>query len=195
MPGLRRPKLKLRFLTLAEIVGVAALVIAGAEYFDAHRERVDREHAQAEAAAEKAARSTFVLKGQVDDKGDLVRLSPVDPDQVIQTVTVWFPKAVRADKVEIDGAPRIEAAWIADGVRKAAGKSEGGRVPVAVQTTFIQDGQTRTDEAVYTLVYSLHHRLLQAERVKIEGLSLASRSVKGDPQAAADKRWGKTAGS
>ena len=110
---------------------------------------------------------------------------------MVQTVTVWFPKDVRADKVEIDGDPRLEAAWIADGVRKAAGKSEGGRVPVAVQTVFIQDGQTRTDEAVYNLAYSLHHRLLQPDRVKLEGLSLARRGFKGDPQAAADKLWGK----
>jgi len=192
-------KFKIRFLTLAEIVGVAALAIAGLEYWDGHHERLEREQARADEAAAKAARSSFLLKGQIDDKGDRIRLNPVDPDQVVQTVTVWFPKDVRADKVEIDGDPRLEAAWIADGVRKAqsqpddksGAKSEAGRVPVAVQTVFIQDGQSRTDEAVYSLAYSLHHRLLQPDRVQLEGLSLARRSVKGDPQAAADKLWGK----
>jgi hypothetical protein len=188
-------KLKVRFLNLAEIVGVAALAIAGLEYWDSHHERLDREQARAEATAEKTARDSLLLKGQVDGKGDLVRLNPVDPNQVVQTLTVWFPKDVRADKVEIDGDPRLEAAWIADGVRKAqsqsGGKSEEGRVPAVVQTVYIQDGQTRTDEAVYNLAYSLHHRLLQADRVQIEGLSLARRGVKGDPQAAADKLWGK----
>jgi hypothetical protein len=194
-------KLKIRFLNLAEIVGVAALAIAGLEYWDSHHERLDREQARAEAAAEKAGRDSLLLKGQVAGKGDLVRLNPVDPNQVVQTVTVWFPKDVRADKVEIDGDPRLEAAWIADGVRKAQsqsdgqsksdGKSEEGRVPVAVQTVFVQDGQTRTDAAVYNLAYSLHHRLLQADRVQLEGLSLARRGLKGDPQTAADKLWGK----
>jgi hypothetical protein len=188
-------KLKIRFLTLAEIVGLAALAIAGLGYWDSHRERLDREHARADEAAEKAARSSFLFKGQVADKGDRVRLNPADADQVIQTVTVWFPKDVRADKVEITSDPRLEAAWIADGVRKAQSKSEGkaeaGRVPVAVETVFIQDGQTRTDDAVYNLAYSLHHRLLQADRVQLEGLSLARRGVKSDPQAAADKAWGK----
>jgi hypothetical protein len=188
-------KLKIRFLNLAEIVGVAALAIAGLEYWDSHHERLDREQARAEASAAKAARDNLLLKGQVGDKGDLVKLNPVDPNQVVQTVTVWFPKDVRADKVQVDGDPRLEAAWIADGVRKAqsqsADKAEEGRVPVAVETVFIQDGQTRTDDAVYNLAYSLHHRLLQTDRVQLEGLSLARRGLKGDPQSAADKLWGK----
>ena len=183
-------KLKIRFLNLAEIVGVAALAIAGLEYWDTHHERIDREKQHEEAAAEKAARSSFLFKGQIADKGDRVRLNSADADQVIQTVTVWFPKDVRADKVEITGDPRLEADWVADGVRKAAGKSETGRVPVAVETVFIQDGQTRTDDAVYDLAYSLHHRLLQPDRVKLEGVALARRGVKGDLQAAADKLWG-----
>jgi hypothetical protein len=196
----RRPKPKFRVLPLAEIVGVAALAIAALSYWDSNKELHEREQAHADEVAEKAARSSFLLKGQVDDKGDRVRLNPVDPDQVVQTVTVWFPKDVHPDKVEIDGDPRLEAAWIADGVRKGAGKSEAkseaksedGRVPVAVQTVFIQDGQTRTDEAVYNLAYSLRHRLLQPDRVTLEGLSLARRGFKGDdPQAAADKLWGK----
>jgi hypothetical protein len=181
-------KFKIRFLTLAEIVGVAALAVAGLGYLDSHR---DREQARADEASVKAARESFLFKGQADE----VRLNPADPDQVIQTVTVWFPKDVRADKVEIDGDPRLEAGWIADGVRKAqsqsSDKAQSGRVPVTVQTVFIQDGQTRTDDAVYTLAYSLHHRLLQADRVQLEGLSLIRRSIKGDPQAAADKLWEK----
>lgn len=184
-------KLKIRFLNLAEIVGLAALVIAGLGYWDTHHERLDIERAHADEAAARAARSSFLLKGQTVEKGERLRLNPVDPDQVVQTLTVWFPKDVHADKVEIDGDPRLEADWIAAGVRKAAGKSESGRVPVAVQTVFIQDGQTRTDTAVYNLAFSLHHRLLQADRVSLEGLSLAQRGVKGDPQTVADKLWGK----
>ncbi|MDB5456033.1 MAG: hypothetical protein JWP92_1618, partial [Caulobacter sp.] len=35
-----RKRLPLRWLTLAELVGVAALVIAGLGFWDSHRERV-----------------------------------------------------------------------------------------------------------------------------------------------------------
>ena len=49
MSNAPRKRLPLRWLTLAEIVGVAALAIAGLGYWDSHRERrqQDRERAQA----------------------------------------------------------------------------------------------------------------------------------------------------
>ena len=185
------PRPRLRALTLAEFVGIAAVLIAALGYWDSHRERVAAEKAHQDEAAARALKETFLLKGEISGKGGALRLVPVHSDQVIQTQTLWFPKAVRADKVETTGDPRLEADWIADGVRHAAGGATSGRAPVAVQTVFIQDGQTRTDQSVYELAYSLHHRLLQSDQVKLEGLSLARRAVAGDPQAAAEKLWAK----
>jgi len=129
------------------------------------------------------------MTGAAGNGGDVVRLSSVHPEQVIQTQTVWFPHAIRAGSVETTGNPRVEAGWVQDGLRKAAGKDRSGRVPVGVQTVFIEDGQTKTDRAVYQLGYSLHPRLLLGERVELEGLSLARRAVAGDLQAAADQLW------
>jgi hypothetical protein len=184
---------RVRMLTIAEIVGICALAVAALGYWDSHRERVAAEKAQEADAAARALRQSFVMKGEVADKGGVLRLAPIHADQVIQTQTLWFPKDVRADKVETTGDPRLEADWLADGVRRAAEKSKAstGRVPVVVVTEFVEDGQTRTDQSVYQVAYSLHHRLLQADQVKLEGLSLARRNVPGDPQASADKLWGK----
>ena len=56
-------------------------------------------------------------------------------------------------------------------------------------TVFIEDGQTRTDRAIYQAGYSLHSRLLRGDRLKLEGLSLARRDVPGDLQAAAGSLW------
>ena len=66
-----------------------------------------------------------------------------------------------------------------------------GRAPVAIQTVFIEDGQTKTDNALYLLGYSLHPRLIGGARVELEGLSLARRGVAGDLQAAVDDLWSK----
>lgn len=186
-----RSRVKLRALTLAEIVGVAALLIALLGYLDSHHDKVDQEKARAAAAAEKAAKGRFLLKGETADKGDVLRLASVSPDQVIQTQTLWFPKSVRTERIETTGAPKLEADWIADGLRKAAADKETRRVPVVVQTTYVQDGETKTDLALYILAFSLHSRLLQPDKVKLEGLSLATRTVKEDPQTAADKAWRK----
>ena len=184
-----RKRLPLRWLTLGEWVGVAAVVLAALGYWDSHRERAAaaREH-QAEVQAS-ALKLKFLMTGTVDGSGDRVRLVSANPAQVIQTQTVWFPKPVRADSVETTGNPRLEAGWIEDGLRKTAGKSKHGRLPVAVQTVFIEDGQTRTDRAVYELGYSLHPRVLRSDRVELEGLSLARHGVAGDMQAAAGSLW------
>ena len=184
-----RRKLPVRWLTLAEGVGVLALVIAGLGYWDAHRERTERDRDRAAAAQEHQARSTFLMTGTLESSGDRLRLASVRPEQVIQTQTVWFPTAIRAGSIETTGNPRLEAGWIEDGVRKAAGKSKQGRTPVAVQTVFIEDGQVKTDRAIYQLAYSLHPRLLRGEKVTLEGLSLSRRNVPGDLQATADGLW------
>ena len=184
-----RKRLPFRWLTLGEIVGVLAVIIAGLGLWENHREHVEaaKEH-QAEIAAG-ALKDTFLMVGALNHNGDVVRLTAVHPDQVIQTQTVWFPAAIRGDSIETTGNPRLEAGWIADGVRKAAGKTKEGRVPVGVQTVYIEDGETRTDNAVYDLAYSLHPRFLQGDKVELDGLSLARRGVSGNLQAAVNGLW------
>jgi hypothetical protein len=188
-------KLPVRWLTLAEIVGVAALVIAGLGYWDNHRERIqtDRERAaesrerQAQARVS-ALKSTFVMTGSPSESGDRIRISPVHPEQVIQTQELWFPAAVRADSVRTTGNPRIEAGWIAR-VAKADPKARSGRVAVGVLTVFIEGGQTKTDRAVYYVGYSRELRMLRADKLTLEGLSVARRGVAGDLQKSADGLW------
>lgn len=191
-----RKRLPLRWLTLAEIVGVAALVIAGLGWWDNHREGIhsERERAAAERREAAEARSgalkrTFLMTGAVEGDGDRIRLTTANPEQVIQTQTIWFPRALRSDSVETTGNPRMEAGWMERGLRKSIGKSKSGRVPVGVLTLFIEDGQTKTDRSVYQLGYSIQPRRLRSDRVALEGLSLARRGVAGDLQAAADTLW------
>lgn len=198
-----KKRLPLRWLSLAEIVGVAALVIAGLGYWDSHRERIQQDRqrnaaerdkaaeerrraADAQAAAQKLA---FLMTGAPDASGGKVRLTAVHPEQVIQTQTLWFPTLIRADSLATTGNPRIEVGWIDAGLRKASGRSDNGRVPVAIETVFIQDGQTRTDRAVYLLGYSRHERLFGGPKLELEALSLARRVGSGDLQAAANGYW------
>jgi hypothetical protein len=193
----------LRWLTLAEIVGIVALGLTGLGYWDAHRDRVEEHRVRAEAEQERAAAArdreaerkaaalahSFVLTGSPSGSGDLLRLAPAHAEQVIQTQTLWFPAVVRADKVDTTGNPRIEAGWIAAGLPKAAGKARHGRVPVGIETVYIEDGETKTDRAVYQMGYGLHPRFLRGTQVQLEGLSLSRRGVSEDLQFAADNLW------
>jgi hypothetical protein len=190
-----KKRLPLRWLTLAEIVGVLALVIAGLGFWDSHRERTqaDRERAATaqEQRAERALKATFLMLGTPDKAGEKIRLTSVHPEQVIQTQTLWFPGAIRGDSVETTGNPRLEAGWLEDGLRKAVakGRPKRGRLPVGVVTTFIEDGQTKTDRAIYQLGYSLHPRVLLGAKVELEGLTLARRGLAGDPRTVVDGQW------
>ena len=195
-----KKRLPFRWLSLAELVGIVALGIAGLSYWDTHRERTQEagERAAAAKAQQAEARAgvlkqTFLMTGAPDSDGDKIRLATVHPDQVIQTQTVWFPSAIRADSVETTGNPRLDAVWIEGGLHKAlsaaGGTAKQGRMPVGVLTVFIEDGETKTDRAVYQLGYSLHPRMLRSDKLELEGLSLARRGVAGELQKAADTLW------
>lgn len=191
---------RLRWLTLAEVVGILALVVAAAGWWDNHRQRVQEQSDRAVAARTQAAdtqqaalRRTFLLTGHVVDDGR-IRLAPARADQVIQTQTVIFPGSVRRAPVETTGNPRIDLAWFEAGLKDTAhGRGADGaeaRLPVGIVTTYVEAGETRTDRSIYDLGYTLHHRFLRGSKVELDGLSLVRRGVGGDLQGALDKAWG-----
>jgi hypothetical protein len=186
-------RIPVRWLALSEIVAVAAVVIAGLGYWDNHREREQQSRDKAEAAREKraeerasAVKQSFILTGQASS--ERIRLSPVNPDQVIQTQTLTFPTPVRGDEVQTTGNPRIDRKWFEDGLKKAR-HGDGSRLPVGVVTTYIEDGEIRSDRAIYFVGYSLKGRLLRGAEVQLDGLSVARRGVSGDLQAQVDALW------
>ena len=183
------------WITVSEVVGVLALVIAGLSFWDAHR---DRSEGAKRAAVQQQVSSELVLTGDVDGSGDRIRLKPMKSDQAVQSQTLVFPTAVRADPVQIDAAePRIEKDWIVGGLKKVedtdkkAGKTPAreGRLPVGITTTYIQDGVARTDRSLYRIGYSTSSNLLGVERVKLEGLSLVRRGVGGDLKREVEAVW------
>jgi hypothetical protein len=195
-----KKKLPIRWLSLAELVGILALVIAGLGYWDTHHERTLTEKERAAEAREKTAEAkagvlklSFLMTGSPEAGGDRLHLSTVHPEQVIQTQSLTFPSEVRGDTAETTGNPRIEAGWIEDGLSKAEHargvKKPRGRLPVGVVTVFIEDGQTKTDRAIYLVGYSAHPRMLRADKVELEGLSFIRRGVGEDLQRAVDDVW------
>jgi hypothetical protein len=200
----RQRRLPLRWLTLAELVGIAALVIAGLGYWDSHRERVqsDRERAaelrarKAEAQKEAQAgalKRAFLVTGTPEEDGERLRLSAAHAEQVIQTQAISFPSEVRGDPAQTTGNPRLEAGWFEAGLARALhdrdDRRRSGRLPVGVVTSYIEDGQTQTDRTIYLVGYSLHPRVLRADKVELEGLSLVRRLGAEDVQASVDAIW------
>lgn len=184
-------KTRRRWINVGEIVGILALAISAASYWDSHRER------EAEVAAKVAPASrgpSLVLTGAADAEGDRIDLRAAASDQVIQTQTIRFPAAVRADAVETTGHARIEAAWFESGVRAAANKAKGRhRIAVGIETVYVAGDATRTDRAVYDIGYTRRERFLRPDAVALEGISLVAAHVGTDLQQRVDARFARQA--
>jgi hypothetical protein len=178
-----------RWLTLAEIATVVTLVISAATFWDNHQQRAE-ERAEKAAAKVKPAVAPLVLTAKPEDEGSRLVLT-ANRDRIIQSQTLTFPTALDVSPVDIVGNARIEADWFAGGLRDALGdKRVRGRVPVAIVTTYIDDGTERTDTALYDIGHDWRSRLLASDVPVLEGITLVSRSGK-DMQARLDARWAK----
>lgn len=179
-----------RWLTLAEIATVITLAISIATFWDNHQQREEERAEKAAAAKVKPAIAPLVLVGKPEDEGGRLVLT-ANRDRIIQSQTIRFPTALDASPVDTVGNARIEADWFASGLRKALGdKRERGRVPVAIVTTYIDDGTERTDTAIYDIGHDWRSRLLASDVPVLEGVTLVSRGDT-DVQARLDARWTK----
>lgn len=185
----RRLQLPIR---LGEAVALIGVVIAGLGLYVscADRDR-DKQEAAREAQQRAQVQSLLVLRGEGD--GGSIRLTPVNPNQVVQSQAFYFPSAVRGGPVQITGDGRIEAGWFADGLKRALhGTADNGSeqsLPVGIVTTFVEDGVVMTDSSLYQIGFTIHPRLLQGAEVRIEGVAVSRRGLTGAPQGAADAAW------
>ena len=194
------PKRRFRlWITISELVGVLALVIAGLNFWDSHRERVT--DARREAAAERAAsgRSAFVVSGQMEADGARLTFQPLNSAQAIQSQRYLFPRAVLGHAMEVSAArPQIDVGWIEGGLRRevaerrkaGAGANGEATLPVGIVTTFVQDGDVRTDQSLYRLGYAWRSRLFGGPRLALQGVSLIRRGVPGDLRRAVEAASG-----
>ncbi len=185
----------MRWLTLGEILGVAALLISGLTFWNSYSERRHSEAAKnAEERKAGVKARTLVLKATREKDGDRLTLSAAG-DQVIQGQTIAFPKALGVDPVDSTD-PRIEAGWFADGLKKArhaAGEDErqrgDARLPVAITTRFTVDGEVAQDVALYDVGYVTDSSFLGGTSIRLRGLSLISHANETMAQARLDAVW------
>lgn len=186
---------RLRWLTLAEISGVAALVISALTLWNSYAERrhdemsKSAEHRQANARAHR-----LVLRAQPDKDGGRIAISAAG-DQVIQGQTISFPKALGVDPVD-STEPRIEARWFAGGLKKAlrdAGEKErprgDARLPVAIETRYTVDGDMAEDVTLYDVGYVTDSSFLGGTSIRLRGLSLIGHSSAKAAPARLDALW------
>ncbi|MDB5483345.1 MAG: hypothetical protein JWO83_4398 [Caulobacteraceae bacterium] len=189
---LARPRRQDFWLTVGEVVGVLALVIAGLNFWESHQQHQDDVH---RAQAQTRAATAFVAVGEADRDGRFVSLLPLKAGQAIQSQRYRFPDEVLDHPVEITAErPRIEADWIAAGLKRVLDESHArgageARIPVVMQTTFVEDGDARTDTSLYQLGVAWKRGFLSGRQVRLTGLALSKRQLAGDPAPVLQSRW------
>jgi hypothetical protein len=171
-----------RWIGLAELVGVAALLVSVAGLWLSWSDRQADQADKAKTSAE-ASLVTFTASGS----GDTLNLS--DDAHRIQEITVTFPPALGVDAQTGVSPPKIELAELGKALRAATDggpDNRSGRVPVLI-TAIWWDGDTkRTDKAIYQVPWRTWGRLGRDRGVALEGASLAER---GGSAARLDSLW------
>ena len=181
-----------RWITLGELLAVAAVVISGLTFWNSYQERSD---VQAERAAEKQAKSAKaqVLMLSATADGRNLRLGARDPEQAIQEQRIVFPSALGMDAIDTV-EPRLEAKWVeaATGkLRRDEDKKQPAgdpRLPIAITTRFVSGGATYSDTAIYDVGYRVDRGLLDTD-VDLLGLSLVERVGAQAAPARLDAIW------
>ncbi len=186
------------WITLSELVGVLAVLIAGLNFWDSHRQRVRDASHEAAAEREASGRSAFVVSAEMQADGARLAFRPLDPAQAIQDERYVFPHAVLDHEMEVTAAsPQIDLGWIQGGLRTevarlrkgGAGPDGEGTIPVGVVATYVQDGDMHTDKSLYRLGYAWRGRLFGGPRLALQGVSLVRRAMPGDLGAAVEAAW------
>ena len=180
-----------RWISLAEIVAVAGLLIGAATLYLnwADRQEVKAEKAEV-AQSEGKARTLVTLTGKVSSGGDTLALAATG--QEISEATVRFPATLGVAAQDAMPGPAIQASWFAPALIAATDKGadeQSGRLPVLITVGWWDGDAKRTATARYDLLWRTHGRVLQGRKVELTGIALADRSASA---AALDTAWKRT---
>lgn len=185
-----RAKTRRRWLTLAELVAVAGVLIAGANFYtnwSDHRDQIAERSAADRASARDKARIELI--GTVASGGKVLKLSDADHD--LSEASVAFPKALGIATQHPAGDPEIDADWFSGPILKltdGGSDDKTGRVPVLVTVRYFVGDDARTTSAIYDVIWRTKGHFLGGRSLRIDGMKLRQRSGN---QAALDAAWAK----
>lgn len=177
-----------RWVTLAELVAVAGVIIAALGFWNSWSERRDAQAERAATASSEARASGRAdLTASVENGGGRLLLKDARHD--LQSVTISFPRALGADRQEPVADPVIDAAGIADPMLKLTDggpDDREGRLPVLVTTRWLDGDTEHRATDTYDLIWETHGRLGRGRALTLKGLRLRTR---GGTQARLDRMW------
>ncbi len=185
-----------RWITLGEVLAVVAICISALTLWNSWTARSESEavkSADAQRASTRAVSLVLTVAGSSDRK---LILKPASIDQSVQSQKVMFPTALGTPPAETSGEARIEVSWFEHALKNARGvahlpdDSRGDeRLPVAITSRFLVDGEPHEDTALYDVGYGITGHWVGGHSVNLRGVSFVSRVRSNSVQAKLDARW------
>lgn len=189
-----------RWITLGEVLAVLAVSISALTLYlnwaDKKDERADKAAERAAESRKANSRAAALVLNADSVKDDRIALRPTDPDQVIQSQTILFPRALGIAPVDTTGDPRIEAGWFDGALKKARAKAKlpddsvgDERLPVVITTRFVVAGDAHDNVALYDIGYGIAGRWIAGHSLALRGISRVESVQGSNAQARVDARW------
>ena len=171
-----------RWITLAEVVAVAGVVIAALTLYSNWQERREAAAAkQVEQASASRDRTRFILRGTPAKDGRSIVLAREEAHP-LGDIRLTFPTALGVTPQD-SVTQTIDADAFDAALRKATdgGADERtGRLPVLIRYTYFTDEQPTTRQAIYDIVWQTKGQLLRGRKVEL--LDLRLRETGGNQQ-------------
>lgn len=191
-----------RWITLGEGVAVLAVAISALTLYLNWSDKQDERAARASESRKASSRAGALVLNAETVTDDRITLRTADPAQIVQSQTILFPRALGLDPVDTTGAPRIEAGWFADALKSARAKAKlpddsvgDERLPVAITTRFLVDGDAHENRALYDIGYGISGRWIAGHSLSLRGLSRVGTLKADAAQAQVDARWAQLGGT
>ena len=177
-----------RWISLAELVAVAGLLIGAATlYLNWSDRREDKAERTKVEVSEGKTKSIATLTGATQRGGETLALT--DAAHTLTEATVRFPTALKVTVQDAMPGPAVQASWFTLALLAATDKGpdeQSGRLPVLITVGWWDGDAKRTSTARYDLLWRSHGRALRGRRLELTGIALADRSAS---VAALDRAW------
>lgn len=168
-----------RWINLAELVGVASVIVAGLGLYQGWSERrEDRQEAIRAAASTERRANRFEINAVAARDGAALALTP-DARHPVQEMTVTFPTALGVPARDML-AGEIERDWFGDALLKATdggADDRTGTLPVMIRVTYLDGDDRRVASSIHDIVWRTQGRTLQGRSLRL--LALRHRQRRG----------------
>lgn len=159
-----RPKRK---FPIGELIALGALIISGLGLWH----NWQNSKTGPTEVVERRAAVPLVLRGQVEDDGKRIAISPVDDGHALDSLSFAFPGG---KTIGLGGDGMLDAGEVADILPDDVERDGEGRIVATVTAKYVEAGSDRTAKRAYAIAFRWQGGgLLSGKKLRLTGFSRA----------------------